>query len=207
LFSSFGKLYLCPHSNPIAMRFLYSIIFGITVSVLFSCNGESASTQSGEEKTTAPNGLKGYIQIDLSAHGFPLKTWIPDTSKTDNGTMLRTKIGVNDYGELEIKVGRNHQVKIVEGGDLELKRTDLDDHLVFNAKMLKETDGGFLYRLQAKDTLAGVPNQYHFYTVLNLGGIDYEFQDIDEGEAYSEDGIESMFKTVMNTSPIPKANS
>ena len=203
------------------MKFFSWIIVLALSTTLWACgSGQDNNGSENKEDVSAPKGPEGYVQMELSSQGYPLKIWIPDTIQKGTGSQLMTNIGVNDYGQLVVMVGNKHRVSFFEGGDLELKKTDLQEDLVFEATLIQETPQGFVYKQELPgDDLeeseseeatqegegSGVKPQYHFYAVINIDGIDYEVEDINEGTPFSQQDIEMMFKAVLKTEGIKKA--
>ena len=136
-----------------------------------SCGDEQSSAPV--EKVALPQGM---IEYDLSSHGLPLVAVIPDT--LDQPVV----VDVKDWGETTVAVGKYFQIQIAEGGDMALRKNDLAEDLLYKASYLTEEENAIVYKQEIPD--GGVKPAYHFYYVVNIGGVEYEIQDVKTGDVF-----------------------
>lgn len=160
-------------------------------------NGSSESTEGGSTTTSESDIAPGLVEYDLSAHGLPLLIQVPDTSKAE------PNIEYNNMGKLAVRIGKEFQIQIGEEPDMELKRMDLSEDLVFTSTMISEQPNFILYKSEVADADAGVAPRYHFYLVLEIDGVAYEISDIDEGEPFDEAPIEEMLRCAQTIKAVP----
>ena len=161
--------------------FFLGLLF--TVSII-SCG---PNTDKPTE-AAAPEGPEGMVLYDFSEQGLNVSMYVPDT------TEMIPMLEFNGQGKLEARFGMNFQMEIGEGGDLDLKKTDLKENDVFKSEMLEEEASGIVYKSFVDIEDSGVPTQYHFYAVINVNGIDYEIQDIEGAEPFGKDAILKMYE-------------
>lgn len=155
---------------------------------LSSCGGGNNESNSEEQNKPKNENLKGMIQIDLSDKGLPLLITVPDTMENP------IEITVQDWGETEVRSGKAFQIKIAEGGDLALKKSDLADDLLFTKlNYIIEEENGIVYS-QGKADDENFEPRNHFYLVINIKGIDYEIQDVIEDYNYDEKHVIKMYE-------------
>lgn len=159
-------------------------IFSIILSaILFvGCGGDSTTEESQpKKKKKIP---KGMIEYDITSKGFPLTVVIPDTINQE------MEIVVQDWGETHVKVGKFFQLQIAEGGDMQLRKSDLAEDLLYKAAYIIEEDSAILYKQEIEG--GNVQPAFHFYMVKNIGGIQYEIQDVNGEEMYPEKAAQKM---------------
>lgn len=150
----------------------------------WSCdNGGGEGDDSGNRKQGIPQEIKGYIPFNLGEWGLDVVLYIPDS------TVGLPDIRVNNAGETEIRVGDYYQVAIAIGGDLELKKADLREDLLFKCSILQEDSTSILYNAKLPD---GSKTFYHFYAIVNANGTDYELHDIETGDIMPEKAVSRM---------------
>ncbi len=162
------------------------ILSAFAASVMFTAcggGGEKQGEEESKQETTAP---KGMVEISLEAYGFPITVPVPDT------TMNPLDITEQDWGAVEIRAGKYFQMQVAEGGDLDLKKSDLKEDLLYKAEILEEGPGYVVYKQYIEGS--NVEPFYHFYMVKNINGTDYEIQDINTGEAFPEKAVRKMFE-------------
>lgn len=165
------------------------IAFAIPALFLSACNG------GGEEEGTdgqveIPESLKGMMTLNLSEQGLPFSLMIPDTTKN------KLEVVAQPYGDTEVRVGDYFQVQIAVGGDIALRKSDLNEDLLYKATILQEDGTSIFYKQEIEGS--NLDPEYHFYLVKNVNGADYEIQDIKSGETYSEKAALKMFDSAKN---------
>lgn len=171
-------------------RFLF-ILCVASFYCITSCNSE-VDQENGETgvnlEESKNEALKGMIMVSLLEYGLPLWVTVPDTLSAHLDIIQR------DWGQVEISSGKNYQISIAEGGDLELKKSDIKSDLLFSdPKILYEDPEGIVYSQGVKDDEDFKPIN-HFYAVKKINGIDYEFKDIDGDYKYTEKVVIKMFE-------------
>jgi hypothetical protein len=170
----------------------------VTVCCAVSCNngGEDGTNGDAVHETvneTVNGALKGTIMISLLEHGLPIWVIVPDT------LAAHLDITVRDWGEIEIRSGNNFQMAVADGGDLELKKSDINSDLLFSdPKILIEDEEGIVYSQGVKNDEYFKPIN-HFYAVKNINGVNYEFKDIEGEYKYPEKVVMRMFEAAKAT--------
>ena len=149
------------------MKRLFYLLAVFSLSLFVSCDEGDGKEETLKESRTLP---KGMIEYDLTKHGLPLVAVIPDT--IDQPVI----VDIKDWGETTFAVGKYFQVQIAEGGDMELKRSDLAEDLLYKSTYFIEEEDAIMYKQEIPD--GGVKPQYHFYLVATINGIQYEIQDV-----------------------------
>lgn len=168
-----------------------NLFYLLTCSViLFS--GCTGNKDSGGESAVG----QGMMELDLSQYGMNLTLQVPDSTV---GTL---EVTAQSYGDIEIRVGAYFQVKIAPGGDLALKKSDLEGDLLFKTTIIKEDPKMIIYRSDLPD---GSKSFHHFYMIVDAGGAQYEVRDIeDSGESFSEAIINKMVESAQTLKPKVK---
>ena len=161
-------------------RFFLILLVSLFLS---ACSSKTNSNQ--EEDATATESM---LEFDLSAFGTQAIILLPDT------TLSPLETTILPSGELEIRVGKGFQVMIAEGGDIELKKSDIETDLLYKGTVLKQTDNSLLYKSELPD---GSLSFHHFYVIKEINGNMYELSDIDNGEPFSENEAEIMLKSAL----------
>lgn len=178
-------------------------LFGVlaTAGLLMSCNGGGSADLDPNrpyfDQATLPNDIKGMVEQDLKEYGLDLVVLIPDSTKG------YAAISEMSYGETEIKVGRGYHIRIAEGADIDLKRTDIQEDLLFETEVLLDEDTCLVYKSTIRDDPQHV--EHHFYLVRTIDGIDYEISDV-EGAMHSERAVRAMLeagKFIVKRRPDP----
>lgn len=142
-------------------------------------------TDSGQSESKA---LKGMIMISLLDYGLPIWVTVPDT------LMAPLDIKVQDWGQVEVRSGKSYQVSVAEGGDLELKKSDIKSDLLYSdSKFIIDEPEGVVYSQGVKDDEYFKPLN-HFYVVKTINGVNYEFTDIQGEDNYPEKVVIKMFE-------------
>ena len=132
------------------------------------------------EKSDATKVPQGMMELDLSQYGMPMTMMVPDSTI---GTLV---VSAQSYGDVEIRVGDYFQLKIAPGGDLALRKSDLQADLLFKTTLIKEDPAMIIYKSDLPD---GSKSFHHFYLLIN----NYEISDIgDSGEPLSEAVVNKM---------------
>ncbi|MBN4062166.1 hypothetical protein JYU20_03100 [Bacteroidales bacterium AH-315-I05] len=154
--------------------------FAIASMMIFStCNGGNKN----DEDNSSPH--RRMMELNLTEQGMPLSIMVPDS------TVGPLEVEALDYGEIEIRVGSMFQLKIAEGGDIQQKKTDLNEDLLWKSNFLADEPNMLLYQSDLPD---GSKTFYHFYTVIKVNNIDYEIQDLEMGDPFPQKAIEKMLE-------------
>tara|TARA_B110000495_G_C22896294_1_gene522905 strand:+ start:33 stop:596 length:564 start_codon:yes stop_codon:yes gene_type:complete len=171
-------------------RFLFMLAIA-SLCCVTSCNSEGGQDNGGtvvDAEEPKNEAIKGMIMVSLLEYGLPLWVTVPDTLSA------HLEIIERDWGQVDIRSGKNYQISIAEGGDLELKKSDIQADLLFtDSKILVEETEGIVYSQGVKDDEYFKPIN-HFYAVKNINGIDYEFKDVDGDYKYTEKVVIKMFE-------------
>lgn len=172
------------------MKNLFYLLVCSTI-LLTSCN-------SNKEDQQGSGPGQGMMELDLSQYGMNLTMLVPDS------TIGTLEVTAQSYGDIEIRVGNYFQVKIAPGGDLALKKSDLEGDLLFKTTILKEDPNMIIYKSDLPD---GSKSFHHFYMIMNVGGANYEIRDIeDSGESFSEAIVNKMVESAQTLKPKEKAS-
>ncbi len=132
------------------------------------------TVQVTENNQSDSKALKGMIMISLLDYGLPVWVTVPDT------LMAPLDIKVQDWGQVEVRSGKSYQVSVAEGGDLELKKSDIKSDLLYSdPKFIIDEPDGIVYSQGVKGDEYFKPLN-HFYVVKTINGVNYEFTDIQE---------------------------
>lgn len=154
--------------------------------MMIGCPEPKDETEALSENQRRDPALKGTIQVDISEYGLPLMITIPDTMNSP------LNIVVQDWGETEIRVGKNFQIKIAEGGDMELRKSDLADDLLYTQVNYTVEESDVIQYSQGKSDDEHFKPKHHFYMVKSINGITYEIQDIVGEIDFSPSAITKM---------------
>lgn len=166
--------------------FLFSLII-----LFYGCTG---TKESPDDSLVAP----GMMELDLSPYGLNLTMVVPDS------TVGVLEVTAQSYGDVEIRVGAYFQMKIAPGGDMSLKKSDLEGDLLFKTTILKEEESLIIFKSDLPD---GSKSYHHFYMIANIGGANYEISDIaDSGESFSEPIINKMLDAAKTVKPKAKTS-
>ncbi|MCI5057463.1 MAG: hypothetical protein MRY83_15210, partial [Flavobacteriales bacterium] len=134
------------------------------------------------------------VSIDLSQYGIEATIDVPDTTK------LPLVLEAMDYGELTVHIGDKYHFSFIEGGDMNLKKSDLESDLLFVSTILEEKPNLIIYKSDLPD---GSITYHHFYSIVNINGVDFEVSDINTGDSLSEENIRKMVE-ILNTIKVIK---
>lgn len=169
-------------------KLLYLFLF--TFILFTGCSG-------GKDDNDENGAGQGMMELDLSQYGMNLSLFVPDSTV---GTL---EVTAQSYGDVEIRVGNFFMLKIAPGGDLALKKTDLEGDLLFKTTIVKEEPNLIIYKSDLPD---GSNSFHHFYMIVNAGGANYEVRDIDDsGEAFTEAIINKMVESAQTLKVKEKA--
>lgn len=160
-----------------------SLLYCILFLSLFSCDQNTTDPKDDE------NANKGKVELDLTQYGIEASIFVPDTTK------LPASLEAKDYGELNIHLGDKYHFSFIEGGDMNLKKSDLESDLLFVSTILEENPNMIIYKSDLPD---GSVTYHHFYAIINVNGIDFEVSDMNMGESLSEENIRRMVD-ILNT--------
>lgn len=142
--------------------------------------------------------VQGMMELDLSQYGLNVTLMVPDSSI---GTL---EVMAQSYGDIEVRVGTFFQIKIAPGGDIALKKSDLESDLLFKTTILSETPELLIYKSDLPD---GSKSYHHFYMIKKVLGANYEIRDIEEsGESFSEAIVKKMVEAANSIKDKPKAS-
>lgn len=176
------------NTPPMKNLFLF---FAFTTILFSGCNGNK---ENPEDSAIG----QGMMELDLSQYGMNLSIFVPDS------TIGTLEVTAQSYGDIEIRVGTYFQIKIAPGGDLALKKSDLEGDLLFKTTIIKEDPNMIIYKSDLPD---GSKSFHHFYMIVNAGGANYEVSDIgDSGEAFSEAIVNKMVEAAHSLKPKEKTS-
>jgi len=162
--------------------YLFTIITALT---LIACGGDEPVDTSEQKKEVS---LKGLEEFDLKEYGFNIVIMVPKADM--NGV---AEVELTERGTLEIVIGLDYGLEIMfGGGDLELLKTDLKEHLFYTSEILKEEENALIYTQDIPDS--GVKTQCHFMYKAVVGSETYEVRDIATRE-YGSGMIEKMLES------------
>ena len=159
------------------MKKLFLFAGCISILSLASCgNGK-------KENDTNADVPSGMVVADLSAQGLAALMNVPDS------TTGHLEIISNAQGGVDVKVGKNFQMTIIEGpGNIELKKKDItSDEVRKFVKYIVEDPNAIVWEWQ----MEGGEPEYHFYTIIKSGNKSYEVYDV-MGEIFSEKAATQM---------------
>jgi len=175
-------------------------IGSIKTFVLLSFIGLAACTNPGTSESgdaAAEQGdeimvpeLRGTVGLNMSEYGLPLSIMVPDT------TVGFPDVADQSYGAMELRVGKYYQVQILEGGDLNLLKTDLAGDLLMKSTIVEEGDNYILYKSEIDGSF--IDPEFHFCVVSNINGIDYEISDIKGDVTFPESAIRLMLQAALH---------
>lgn len=154
---------------------------------------------SEKESGTKLNNPEGLILLDLSKFGKQFSIFVPDT------TTSKLEIVEQSWGALEIKVGSEFQLSIMEDpGDMEFKKSDIkaNDVNVFKSFVIDEP-------LTIIWESAITKPEYHFYSIKKIGADTFVFEDIvsSDGTPKNKVAIERMVNSVKKIIEKEKINT
>ena len=171
-----------------------SLLLSLPALLILFATGCTTPEEDIKETTSQrviPKELKKMDEIDLSADGgFPLSLFVPDTTKSP------LEIITQDWGETEIISGSMFKMKIAEGGNIALRKQDISDDLLYKGTIISEEDRGMIYKQEIDGS--NMKPMFHFYLVVSFGDLNYEVQDINDGEPLSEDAVKLMYLVAKN---------
>jgi len=161
------------------MRKLFLFIASATLLSMTGCgNGETGNTNAG-----VPQGM---VAADLTSFGISVLVNVPDS------TTGPLEITENTLGGADIKVGKNFQIRVIEGeGNIELKKQDItSDEVRKLVKYVVEDPSAILWEWQMNE--GGEP-EFYFYSIVKAGNKSFEVFNV-PGEIFSEKAATQMLE-------------
>ena len=152
------------------------------ILILNSCGNKNSN-----EEIIVPAGMHA---LDLTRYGKPFVIFVPDT--------LKSKLEINEQssGNLDIKVGRNFGVSILEQeADIAIRKEDIKSDEVNRLKQfIKDEPSGLVWESEI------IKPEYHFVVNKKIGASGYSFEDIRDPETngYVRDAILKMYESCTN---------
>lgn len=166
----------------------------MAISLLFGCGNSTETVQNENEQL--PEIIKDFKFISLLDKGLPIEILTPDT------TIGTPRIIEQSYGETHVLVGERFQISIAEGGDLALRKSDLESDLVYTNTIVENDSTGIIYKCEIPDS--GLEPSYHFYLIKSLNGVQYEIQSIHSEIQFSEKWAKRMMESAKRIKAIQK---
>jgi hypothetical protein len=169
-------------------------LFLISASVLVP-----AGCGNGKNDTVDTSVPQGMVAADLSEQGMPILINVPDS------TVGRLQIVPNPQGGVDVKVGKNFQITILEGAgegiDMKKKLITQDDVRKF-VKYVVEEPNAIVWEWQ----MEGGEPEFHFYAIIKAGEKSYEVFDV-IGEVFSEKAAMDMLSAAKSIRPKNKPST
>lgn len=176
------------------MKLFKFLLIPIAAIMLNGCGSSNESNTNSVEQL--PEIIKNFSYISLLEKGLPLEILIPDS------TIGTPQIIEQSYGETHVIVGERFQVSIAVGGDLALRKSDLESDLVYSNTIIESDTNGIIYKSEIPDS--GLEPSFHFYLVLPINGIIYEIQSIHSDIMFSEKWAKRMMESAKRIKTIKK---
>lgn len=168
----------------------------LSAAILFSlaaCNGGNGEGSDSETQDAAANNLpeiltRATTTIDLEDQYLPFALYIPDSTR---GVAM---VEETSYGEVSVHVGSTFHIIIAAGGDLAMKKADLEGDIMYTHEIVEEGDDYILYKSSIKDSY--VKPEFHFYAVKAVGDETFEFHDFSDEGGYAETVANFMLQSV-----------
>ncbi|MEM9022870.1 MAG: hypothetical protein AAGB22_03965 [Bacteroidota bacterium] len=182
-------------------RSLLPLLF-ISCGILAGCNGSQGNAEGDETPAATeaadalPEELQGNVELDISEFGLPMVVRVPDESRGVPEVIEQS------WGETEVRVGGQFQLRIAFGGDVAAAKADVQGDLARNTTIVEEGDNFFIYRWDYKDA-EYIQSEFHFYLLQEVGGEVYEIQDVQGEETYSEAAVRVMFEAARHVEAKP----
>lgn len=172
---------------------------GLAIPASFTlqgCGGGETPTQDTVVTNNEPlPSMDGMVEYDMSEAGLSMKMMVPNE---DLARALPECSFNEDAGYFELKVGERFWMTIVEDTpDFELKKSDLNEDLLFTNTFIKDEPECLIYESALPVVEEGVePRSYmRFYMSKEIGGVTYIFEDEKMGE-YTRGDIERMVNAI-----------
>lgn len=162
------------------------IVYLLSLPIILFLTSCGSTTTEEDHEISTPQGM---IEIDLSSYGISAIIAVPDTITSP------LEINTSSSGEIEVLSGNTFQLMIAEGGDLELKKSDISSDLLYKATVISETPNSLIYKMELPD---GSMTFHHFYSVIEINGTSYEVNDVATGESFSQKAVENMLESAKN---------
>ncbi|MFH1005295.1 MAG: hypothetical protein V1781_07370 [Bacteroidota bacterium] len=148
--------------------------FIFAIFAMLAVTGCGNSDSDNSTTTDIPNGI---IAVDLSKYEIPILINIPDS------TIGLLEITANAQGGVNINVGNNFNIIIIEGeGNMKMKKNDIVNDAVrkFVRYVIEDTNA-ILWEWQ----IEGQEAEFHFYSIVKVGNKSFEVSNV-EGGFFSE---------------------
>lgn len=179
------------------MKKIFFLAIAFASIIISGCSESTDKTKNASNEL--PEIIKSFSYINLLDKGYPLEILIPDSNI---GT---AKVIQQSYGETHILVGERFQISIAEGGDLELRKSDIESDLVYKNTIIESDSTGIIYKSEIAES--GIEPAYHFYLVKEINGIKYEIQSIHSDISFSEKWAKRMMESAKRIKPIEKSEA
>jgi hypothetical protein len=177
--------------------FLYS---SIVLGLLASCSSEVDTTTPQEsenvEQTPAEELDPDWSGLAILDGGFKLGIEIPNENIAHGTSEV---IFHEDLGELEVKVGPNFDLFILEDeSQIEMVKNELNDHAFYKVEYALSNDSSLLYR---QYTESGEKEQWHCYAERNIGASKIIVRS-NEAIPFTEYQAKLMLQSALSISPF-----
>jgi hypothetical protein len=162
------------------MKKVFPYFLVLILATVTACGGSSENAETTEEQVNTA----GMVELDLNPYGMPLSIMVPDQS------VGAAEVLPNEFGGVDIRVGKNYAVSLAFGdGDVVLRRTDLQDDLVYESTI--HTNEANLLVYERNIPGASIDPEHHFYFTTTIGADVFDVQNLVE-QTYGKAAIEKM---------------
>ncbi len=138
----------------------------LIIAMLWACgnNETTEETTTDESPAAAAEIEKGWKGLAILESGYKFSIEVPDNSIADNISKVDY---LEDRGELEITVGKNFDIFIIEDeSQMLMVKNELKTHPFYKVEFIVENDSSLLYRLFNEE---GSKEQYQMYSERKIG--------------------------------------
>ncbi len=186
------------------LSFMRNLISPLSIVMLLftaSC-GQSGDTSSSEEETVVQDLpavlVNGTSELDLSDYFMPFSMYIPDSNR---GIPEVIETG---YGETIVTVGPTFNMIIAEGGDMNNRKNEIADDLMYTNTIIEEGDGFIIFKSEIEGSF--VDPEYHFYAVKTINGVQFQFKDNKDEGPFAESIARFMVESIEHIIPNKSAS-
>jgi hypothetical protein len=168
----------------------------LIIALIWACgnNETTEETTTQETPTAAVEIEEGWKGLAILESGYKFGIEVPDNSKSDSIINIEF---LEDRGELEITVGNNFDIFIVEDeSQMLMVKNELKTHPFYNVEFIVENDSSLLYRLYDNE---GTKEQWQMYSERKIGASTLLIRS-NETSDYSEFEAKLMLQSALSIS-------
>ena len=138
----------------------------LLIALIWGCgnNETTEETTTQESPAAAVETEEGWKGLAILESGYKFSIEVPDNSKSDSIINIDY---LEDRGELEITVGNNFDIFIMEDeSQMLMVKNDLKNHPFYSVEFIVENDSSLLYRLFDDE---GSKEQWQMYSERKIG--------------------------------------